>query len=98
MNRTEFIRKVAKDIGAPISQSEKWVDAVLTSLADAMIIEDIIKLRGLGTFEHVARKPRVGRNASTGERIIIPAKTAMKFTPCVDIAREIKDIPVPEKD
>lgn len=96
MNRTDFIRKVSKDTGVSISQSEKWVDAVFTSLADALIIEDIVKIRGFGTFEHVRRKPRVGRNASTGARIEIPARTALKFTPNADIANEIKDIPVPE--
>lgn len=96
MTKTEFIKKVSVDSGAPYVHSEKWTNAVLDSLADALITEDVLKLRGVGIFEHVARKPRKGRNASTGEIIEIPARTSIKYTPSDAIAEEIKDIPVAE--
>ncbi len=98
MTREDFIRKVAKDTGAPYVQSKQWVNAVMDSLADALINEDVIKMRGLCTFEHCRHKARSGRNASTGERIVIPPRTVIKFIPSTHIAEAIKDIPVPEKD
>lgn len=94
MTRIEFIKKVAADTGSPYTRTEKWVNAVLDSLADAIITEDELRIQRFGTFEHVARKARKGRNASTGEMFVIPAKTGVKFTPCSSISDEVKDIPV----
>ena len=94
MTRIEFIKKVSADTGAPYVRCEQWVNAVLNSLSDALVTEDQLRLRGLGTFEHVARSARKGRNASTGEIIYIPAKTGIKFIPAKTNAREVKDIPV----
>ena len=94
MTKTEFIKKVAADTGAPYVHCEKWTNAVRDSMADALVTEDVLKLRGVGIFEHVARKARKGRNASTGEIIVIPARTGIKYTPSDAIAEEIKDIPV----
>lgn len=96
MTRSEFTRKVAQDTGTSIARAEPWVNAVFKSLADAMVTEDIIKIHKFGTFEHVARQARKGRNSHTGEVIYIPAKTAIKFTPNDEIADAVKDIPVAE--
>lgn len=96
MTRVEFIKKVANDTNSSYTRTEKWVNAVLDSLADAIITEDELRIQRFGTFEHVARKARKGRNASTGETILIPAKTGIKFTPALAISEEVKDIPVVE--
>lgn len=94
MTRSEFSRKVANDTNESYVQAEKWTNAVLDSLADALITENEVRLRGLGQFAHVGRKARVGRNASTGEPIAIPPKTVVKFIPAIKIADEVRDIPI----
>lgn len=86
MTRAEFIKKVAEDSNSTHVASKLWTEAVLDSLADALITEDVVAIRKLGTFEHIDRAPKVGRNSSTGERIDIPAKKIIKFTPCDRIA------------
>lgn len=98
MNKAEFIQKVAKDTNAPYIRTEPWVNAVLNSLADAITNEDEVLFLGFGRFEHVARKARHGRNASTGELIPIPARTVVKFTPAKQIAKTVAVIPVEEKE
>lgn len=95
MTKTEFIQKVAKDTNAPYTHTEPWVNAVLDCLADAIITEDEVKLAGLGSFEHVGRKARQGRNASTGETIQIPARTAVKFKPSGKIKQEVSVVDPP---
>lgn len=98
MKKSEFIQKVARDANAPLSRTEPWVNAVLDSLADAIITEDELKLRGFGVFEHIGRKPRKGRNASTGETIEIPARTVVRFIPADGIADAVRDVPAPDKE
>lgn len=98
MVRSEFIEKVARDVNAPLARTRPWVEAVLASLEDAIIQEDELKIAGLGIFEHVARKARKGRNASTGEPLDIPARTAVKFTPSGRIADEVAPMPVAPKE
>lgn len=85
MNRTEFAEKVAKDTASTKVSSKAWTDAVIDCLADAIMTENEVALRGFGTFEHIVRKPKVGRNSKTGERVDIPAKMIVKFTPCQKI-------------
>lgn len=94
MTKIEFIHKVAEDTHAPYSHAEPWVNAVLNSLADAITAEDSVQFMGFGKFEHIARKARHGRNASTGELIPIPARTVVKFTPAKQIAQAVSVIPV----
>ncbi len=98
MTRVDFIKKVAKDTGAPYCQAEQWVNAVLDSLGDALVTEDEVRLRGFGQFEHKRRKAKVGRNAVTGEPIPIPPKTIVHFEPSRQIASDVRDIPVPEAE
>lgn len=96
MTKREFIQKVADDTKAPFTHTEPWVNAVLNSLIDAIITEDEVKIAGLGVFSHVGRKARSGRNASTGETIMIPARTAVKFTPSGRIKSEVAVVDPPE--
>lgn len=95
MTKTEFIKKVAQDADAPYTRTEQWVNTVLNSLVDAIITEDAVKLSGLGTFTHVGRKARMGRNAATGEAIEIPARTAVKFTPSGRIKQDVAVVAPP---
>lgn len=98
MTLAEFEKKVATDSNSSLRASRIWTKVVLDCLADAIATEDIVALYGFGTFEHIARKPKVGRNAKTGERIEIPAKMALKFIPCRKIKDSISSLPVPSDD
>lgn len=63
-------------------------------------VEDIINglnehgkvtVRGFGSFTVVERKARSGRNATTGERIEIPARMAVKFRPSKALRAMVND-------
>jgi len=49
---------------------------------------DKIEIRGFGSFRTRQRKPRVGRNPKTGERVEVPAKKIPFFKP----SKELKDM------
>ena len=49
---------------------------------------DKIEIRGFGSFRTRQRKPRVGRNPKTGDRVEVPAKKIPFFKP----SKELKDM------
>jgi len=49
---------------------------------------DKIEIRGFGSFRTRQRKPRIGRNPKTGDRVEVPAKKIPFFKP----SKELKDL------
>ena len=90
MTRAQLARKVAIDSQSTFTASRLWTNAVLDSLADAVANEESVHISGLGNFDHIVRKPKVGRNYKTGARVEIPAKRIVKFTPCRKIEETVK--------
>ena len=54
--------------------SEVIVDAVFSSIVDALQKGDKIELRGFGSFRVRRRDSRTGRNPKTGAGVVVPAK------------------------
>lgn len=90
MTRSQLAYKVAMDSQSGLGASQAWTKVVLASLADAIEHEDVVSIQGLGVFSHVDRKPKVGRNYKTGERVEIPAHTIIQFVPCEKIKSSVK--------
>jgi nucleoid DNA-binding protein len=51
----------------------------LTDTLEDMAIGSKIAVAGLGVFEKVQKKARMGRNPHTGEKIKIPSKVTIRF-------------------
>ncbi|MDA2639237.1 HU family DNA-binding protein [Bacillus paranthracis] len=79
MNKTELIQQVAIKTGLKRPQASLAVDSVFASIQQALQNGDNVQLIGFGTFEVRERAAREGRNPSTGESLIIPAKKAPAF-------------------
>ncbi|PGA90698.1 HU family DNA-binding protein [Bacillus toyonensis] len=79
MNKTELIQKVAIETGLKRPQASLAVDTLFASIQQALQNGDNVQLIGFGTFEIRERAAREGRNPSTGESLIIPAKKAPAF-------------------
>jgi integration host factor subunit beta len=73
MTKSELIEKVSalysdykkKDI-------EKAVNTIFDSMKEALIQDQRIEIRGLGTFRVKPRTARLGRNPKSGEDVSIP--------------------------
>ena len=57
------------------------VEATLDTLCHALVEGESVKLRGFGTFNLRAKRPRVGRNPKTGEEYPITARRVLTFRP-----------------
>lgn len=80
MTKTDLIDELAKALGAK-KEAKLAVDAILTSITEALKKGDTVSLAGFGAFKAVRREARKGRNPATGEEIEIKATTAPRFTP-----------------
>lgn len=79
MNKVELIDEIAKNSGLTKSDSEKFLNAFLKSVEEALAKGDSVRLVGFGTFSVTERKAGEGRNPRTGETIQIEASKLPKF-------------------
>lgn len=87
VNRVELISSVAAAAGLKNVEAERAVDAVLTSITQALKAGDEVRLLGFGTFGVTKRPAGEGRNPRTGEKIAIAEKSIPKFRP----GKQLKD-------
>lgn len=73
MNKTELVANVAEKAGLTKKDAEKAVNALFSSIEEALVKKDKVQMIGFGTFEVKARAARTGRNPQTGDEIKIPA-------------------------
>ena len=82
MTKAEFVEKIYSKAGLPTKAlAESALDAVVSSLRDALAKGESITFTGFGSFKVVERAERKGRNPRNNKEIIIPAGKVAKFTP-----------------
>ena len=79
MNKAELVEAIAKKTGFAKSQIDEIVREMI-GIIGKTVKKEPVQLVGLGTFKPVKRKARMGVNPSTGEKMKIPARKALKFT------------------
>ena len=79
MTKAELIEELSGVAPLTRKQSEVIVDAVFTSIVDALQRGEKIELRGFGTFKLRQRESRTGRNPKTGVGVLVPAKKVPSF-------------------
>jgi integration host factor subunit alpha len=62
-------------------EAKDIVEAVLDTLCGTLENGESVKLRGFGTFNVRAKRPRVGRNPKTGHEYPITARRVLTFKP-----------------
>jgi integration host factor subunit beta len=88
MTKAELVEAVSRVSDLTRKHSEVIVDAVFTSIIDALQKGDKIELRGFGSFRLRSRKSRTGRNPKTGEKVEVPSKKIPYFKP----GKELKEL------
>ncbi|MBP2644595.1 MAG: histone family protein DNA-binding protein [Firmicutes bacterium] len=87
MNKTELVASVADKAGLTKKDAEKAINALFTSVEEALAQNDKVQIIGFGTFEVKERQERKGRNPQTGEEITIEASK----TPVFKAGKGLKD-------
>ena len=79
MTKAELVDAVSKVSDLTLKHSEVILDAVFTSIIDALHKGEKIELRGFGSFRIRRRDSRTGRNPKTGAGVLVPAKKVPHF-------------------
>ena len=79
MNKTDLTNENAAKAGLTKAAAKEALDACLESISQALANEDKVALIGFGTFQVVEKPERTGLNPRTKEKIVIPARKAVKF-------------------
>ena len=82
MNKSEFAKELASRTGLTGVQGQKVTDEFLGLLTEAIAKGERVAFLGFGTFSTSKRAARTGVNPrNPGQKVKIPARTAVKFTP-----------------
>lgn len=74
MNRSELISEVARLTGSTKVKAEQNVNAVVSTMADALSQGETIRLEGFASLQPGVRASRVGTNPHTGATIQLDPK------------------------
>src|SRR6204780_40580 len=88
MTKADLIDEVSRLAELTRKDSEVIVETIFDSVVRSLRAGDKIEIRGFGSFRTRQRKPRVGRNPKTGEKVEVPAKKIPFFKP----SKELKDL------
>ena len=88
MTKADLIDEVSRPTEITRKDSEVIVETIFESVVRSLRAGDKIEIRGFGSFRTRQRKPRVGRNPKTGDRVEVPAKKIPFFKP----SKELKDM------
>jgi len=88
MTKADLIAEVSRLAELTRKDSEVIVETIFDSVVRALRTGDKIEIRGFGSFRTRQRKPRVGRNPKTGDRVEVPPKKIPFFKP----SKELKDM------
>ena len=80
MNKTELIEQVAKRMDTSTSESQRYLDVLMTVIEDTLKGGQEIQITGFGKFYLQERKAREGRNPQTGKKMTIPASKVPSFS------------------
>lgn len=79
MNRNDLALDIATRTNMSRVEATKAVEAVFSSITDALKKGEEVKIVGFGTFTVSDRAASEGRNPKTGEPIQIPASKVPRF-------------------
>ena len=65
----------------PVRYAEEFVASFFALIDEGLLHDNIIKVKGLGTFKLIDVEPRKSVNVNTGEHFEIAGHTKVSFTP-----------------
>src|SRR3954454_4905604 len=90
MIRSELVHRLAAQNPQLYEKDcEAVVNAILGTIAAALVAGDRVELRGFGAFSVKDLRARKGRNPQTGESVAVAEKKAVHFKPGKQIRERI---------
>ncbi|MDL2221815.1 HU family DNA-binding protein [Parabacteroides sp. OttesenSCG-928-N08] len=91
MNKRQTIEQVGIKTRMPQRTVRLVLNAFFDTVFESLLREENVNLAGFGSFLLVDRKSRIGRNPTNGERMEIPARTAIVFKPATRLMNEVNN-------
>lgn len=74
MNKSELIKVLADECSLPMEEATTVVNIFFDSMKDALVDNNRVEIRGLGSFKLKNYEGYVGRNPKTGKSVSVPPK------------------------
>lgn len=87
MNKSELIKVLADECTLPIEESTMVVNVFFDSMKDALVNNNRVEIRGLGSFKLKNYEGYAGRNPKTGKSVVV----APKKLPFFRAGKELKE-------
>jgi DNA-binding protein HU-beta len=89
MSKMELINAIAGKMDVSKAEAERFMNAYMESIKEALMKEEDVKLVGFGTFSVQEKEATTARNPRNPEEIIeVPAKKVVKFK----ISKKLKEL------
>jgi integration host factor subunit beta len=88
MNRSELVEHLALKKDISHKRAEEIVTLIFSTMSDAMVRNERIEIRGLGSFVIKEYDTYTGRNPKTGE----PISVRPKKLPFFKVGKELKEM------
>ncbi len=79
MTKSKLIEVVATKTEMPKKRTQDIVNAIFDTMAEALLSDQRIEVRGFGSFSIREYKARRGRNPRTGEQVQVDEKKSVHF-------------------
>jgi integration host factor subunit beta len=91
LNKAQMIERVRHARNLDMQTANKAVNVVLDEISNALATGNRVEIRGFGVFAPTHRKPRIGRNPRTGEKVEVDGKVALAFRASRHILTRLND-------
>ncbi len=92
MTKSQLIEAVSERINLPKKRAEDIVNAVFDTMADALVENRRIEVRGFGSFSIREYDARMGRNPRTNEAVEVDAKKSIHFKVGKELRERVADV------
>jgi DNA-binding protein HU-beta len=90
MTKSDFVDRVASESGLSKKDAGTAVDAVISTIENALKGGEEVSFTGFGKFHVANRGAREGRNPRTGETMTIAASKVPRFTAGSGLKKAVK--------
>ena len=91
MTKHDLIKEVADTAGIKKGQAEKIVNTILNAIKRTLSEEETVTIVGFGKFGVIKMPSRRGWNPALKEKVIIPSRQKIRFSPSSALYKEIHE-------
>lgn len=89
INLSQLAERLAQEGGMSKAAAEQFVKNFFDIISQRVLVEGLVKVKGLGTFKLIQMEDRESVNVNTGERFTIEGHQKISFVPDTDLKDRI---------